>query len=288
MDINNLLKGYRNELDEVIEKHLPKENKLIDIENIDEYHSYLQTIEFDTKLGKTIAFTNGNSWYIPTLIKNLIKTMFINETYNCKLGVICSDKKAFELCDENNIKNKFYVSMPLLKVEKLNDVKKDEDYRRLVYVKTVLIHNALKFGYNVIYIDPDMAFMKPSFEYIIDKTYDHGLVLAGIKNGNMDTNIIGVIPTDKHIELFKVDYNTIEATILNSRIYKRFCGSDEEYLIMKEEYEPEKIHFLDIKLFPPGKYVSDSDEIMMLHANGVSGLYNKIEFLHKNHGWYLW
>ena len=63
-----------------------------------------------------------------------------------------------------------------------------------------------------------MAFMKPSFEYIIDKTYDHGLVLAGIKNGNMDTNIIGVIPTDKHIELFKVDYNTIEATILNSRI----------------------------------------------------------------------
>ena len=114
MDIKNLLKGFRNELDEVIEKHLPKENKLIDIENIDEYRSYLQTIEFETKLGKTIAFTNGNSWYIPTLIKNLIKSMTINEIYNCKLGVICSDKNAFQLCNENNIRNNFYVSMPLL------------------------------------------------------------------------------------------------------------------------------------------------------------------------------
>ena len=65
MDIKNLLKGFRNELNEVISKHLPGENQIISILNIDEYREFLKTIEFETKHGKTIVFTNGNSWYIP-------------------------------------------------------------------------------------------------------------------------------------------------------------------------------------------------------------------------------
>ena len=288
MDIKNLLKGFRNELNEVISKHLPGENQIISILNIDEYREFLKTIEFETKHGKTIVFTNGNSWYIPTLIRNLIKSMIKNETYKFKLGVICSDKNAFDLCYENNIKYNFHVNIPLLKVDALNAVKKDEDYHRLVYVKTVLIHTALKFGYNVIYIDPDMAFLKPSLRYIINKIDDHGLVLAGIQNGNMNTNIIGAVPNKNNIKLFEADFNTIEASLLNSKIYKRFCGSDEEFLIMKDEYNPNCIHFLDIKFFPPGIHVEKTNTIMMLHANGVSGLYNKIDFLQKYKGWFLW
>jgi hypothetical protein len=287
MEVKNLLRGFRDELNQVIKEHNMPTNKIVGISNLDKYKDYLKSIETVTKLGKTIIFTNGNSWYIPTLIKNLVKSLDANETLQCKFGVICSDMNSLKLCHENGIKDSFYVDIPELKVSSLEEVKEPEDYTRLVFVKTVLIHFALRFGYSVVYIDPDMAFLQPSLQYILDKTDENGIVLAGIKDGNMNTNIIGVKPTYENMKLFEVDINTFEANILNRKIYNRFCGSDEEFLIMKDEYDPEIINYLSLELFPPGNYVQDSNNIMMLHANGISGLNNKINFMKLHEGWFL-
>jgi hypothetical protein len=272
----------------VIRDNFQTPNETIYIENLNEYKEYLESISFQTKCGKTILFTNGNGWYISTLIKNLILSMDINDSsYRGKMGVICTDQEALDTCQTLNMVNSFLVKIPLLNIDLLTRVNNPEDYTRLVFVKIVLIYYALQFGYSIIYIDPDMAFLSPSIDYIIDKMSENMLVLAGIKEGNMNTNIIAVTPSSNLTNLFHVDVHTFEANILNRKLYNRFCGSDEEFLIIKDEYTPDSFHFLDIELFPPGLYVKDSNKIMMLHANDISGLVNKVSFLIKHKGWFL-
>lgn len=283
-----LVNTLRRDLDEIIMRHLPKVNKIITVENLEEYKEYLEKIKFETKFGKTILFTNGNGWYVSTLIKNLIKSMEKNDPeFASKMGVICSDQDAYDSAIEHKMLHPFLVKIPLLKVDKLQSVCKPEDYTRLVFVKTVLIYHALSFGYNIIYIDPDMAAIKPSIQYIVDQMSEHGLVLAGIKDGNMNTNIIGIIPNENNINLFKVDVNTFEANLINKKIYGRYCCSDEEFIVIKDEYQPDRIHFIDLEKFPPGNYIDDAKDLHMLHANGISGLDNKVNFMKKFNGWFL-
>lgn len=289
MNIKKLMKGLRSELDSVITSDIstnPLENKIITLTNLQEYKLFLKKIEFSTIHGPTILFTNGNGWYISTLIKNLLKSKLLNEPYKATMGVICSDTEAYQIALKENM-DTFLADIPLLKVDQLTSVKQKEDYLRLVFVKIVLTYHALKLGYTVIYIDPDMAFKLPSLGYIIEKISENGLVLAGYKEGNMNTNVIGTIPTQNNIKLFEVDLFTFEANLLNMTKYNRFAGSDEEFLIMKDEYSPEEIHYLDVELFPTGKTTTNNKNIMMLHANCVQGLNNKVDFLNTFGGWFI-
>jgi hypothetical protein len=288
MSVKNLLKGFRKELDQVIVKHLPGPNTIITMDNIDSYNAFLKTIQHQTVHGPTVIFTNANGWYIDTLVKNLFQSISEVETYAARLGVVCTDKDGYETA-KKHFKHVFLAHIPLLKVDDLTSVKQEEDYTRLVFIKTVLIYHALQLGYAVVYLDPDMAFLQPCLQYVVDATLEHGLVLAGFKDGNMNTNIIGVVASPSNIELFKVDSHTFEANMLNRKIYHGFCGSDEEFLVMKDEYDPEKIHFLSLDYFPPGVHMNSvkRENVKVLHANGVKGLKNKVEFLRENNGWYL-
>ena len=296
----NTLKLFRKELDDIISNKISFKNEVITCENLQEYLDFLELISMKTIHGKTIVFTNANGWYIQTLVKNLVLSIAANETFLTdsnellKFGIICTDSEGYEASLKMNTSRvrsqlnlySFFAKIPKLKVDTLARVSKTEDYLRLCFVKTVMIYHALVAGYSVIYIDPDMAMIKPSISYILDKMKENSLVLAGMKDANMNTNIIGVIPEEKYVKLFEVDSHTFEANLLSPG----FRGGDEEFLIMKEQYEPEKIHFLDISLFPPGKqlpYLTIKTDIMMLHANGVSGLDNKIKFLAENNGWFL-
>jgi len=287
MNVKTLLRQFRSELNQVIDKDLTATTDLITVENLSEYETYLDSVYTETAVGKTIIFTSANAWYIPTLVKNLVVSINQRETFRCKFGVICSDETAYNLCKENNIQYPFLVKIPGLKVDTLKTLKVADDYIRLCFVKTVLAYHALKLGYNILYIDPDMAMVRPSLEYIIDQMRQYGVVLAGIKEGNMNTNVMGIIANEKNSEMFKVDVNTFEANLLNRSIYGRFCSSDEEFIIMKDEYTPDLFHYLDIKTFPPGNYVDENNPIMMLLANSVCGLVNKVNFMKKYNGWYL-
>jgi len=291
MTVKNLLKGLRNELNNVIEKHLTNDanfNSIVTVENLDKYSSFLKEICFTTKYGNTVIFTNGNSWYMDTLIRNLVVSFKHHKEHkDYPFGVISSDEEGYSKA-KKEYKHSFLIKIPLLKVDNLMTVKQPEDYTRLCFVKTALIYHALKFGYTVLYIDPDQSFIKPSVSYLLDKIGEYGLVLAGIKEGNMNTNIIGVQPTSNNISIFELDYKTFEANLLNKRLYNRWSMSDEEFIIMKDGYDPDKIIHLDVKLFPPGSLIKDNRETaMVVHANCVSGLDNKIAFMKEYKGWFL-
>lgn len=287
MRVKELLKGFRSELDNVIAENFRDTNTIITVENLPEYEQYLDSIHFMSKHGKTILFTNGNSWYIPTLIKNLLESMKVNETLKVPMGVICTDLDGYNTCEKYDIKHAFLAKIPLLKVDDLLKVNKPEDYTRLVFIKMVLAYHALKLGYTVLYIDPDMAFVKPSLQYIIDMLDDYETILAGLPEGNMNTNILGMLPRKINIKLTEIDVHTFEANILNRTKYGRFMGGDEEIMIMKDQYHTARNYYLDIDRFPPGNYIDGSKNLMMLHANGISGLENKINFMKKYNGWFL-
>jgi hypothetical protein len=293
---------FRRDIDNGL-KELPdllSDNKIITIENLGEYEEYLKnsSTTLDLPNGKQIKyflFTNGNGWYIPTLIKNLMVSKEINETCNTTISVICSDDEAYDLAIKEGF-SAFRVHIPLLECDNLFSVKKQEDYYRLVFVKTVLTYHALMLGYSVIYIDPDMAFIKPSIDKIIEHTTSlhlinnnmevPGLLMAGSKTTNTNTNVMGVLSTPNNIELFKVDNRTFQANLLRLR-NGLYAGTDEDFLVMKNQFDHEKVYYLDQEEFPNGASNVNRDKLMMLHANCVSGLDNKIALLKQKGGWFI-
>ena len=130
--------------------------------NKDSIKKIIETCSFETTYGKSVIFTNGNEWYIETLINNLIVSMSLQEP-DFKIIVFCSDNNAYEKCKKLNTIQYFeLINIPELKVSTCttNTSCDTDEYTRLSFIKTFLI--SYKSG-STIYIKFSFLKIKQSF-----------------------------------------------------------------------------------------------------------------------------
>lgn len=268
-------------------------NDKIQIKNKDEINSIIEKAKIKTKDGKEIVlFTNGNSWYIDTLIKNLLESIKLNEKpeYN-KVIVFCSDKDGYKKAKENNFDFFEYVDIPDLGVSDIleNYNGKREYYIRLTFVKIVLISHILELGYYPVYLDPDMSFKQNSIDDLLSYlNNDCDFILSGTKS-YLNSNIMIVKPnTFVNSYLFHVENNDVDIIINDNRYW-----SDEDYLriklyVIEEMNINPKTNYICQIAYPPGcdakKYI---DKARIIHANCISGLDNKVQFLKECNVWFI-
>jgi len=296
------------------------EDSVVSIDNLEEMKSFFQSIAFESKYGQTIIFTNGNDWYIDTLIRNLL---FSYDKWNTrtdrKIGVVCTDDKAYEKAHSLGMAC-FNLKSADLGVGEMHDSLEYTSYLRLCYVKTVVTYYCLLFGYFVIYIDPDMSFnlQKENIDFIDnliegngaieytfqDYKYSHSPVTGEAKEKSeyealfcgqlsfrpgaqlccikLNTNLMVIRPSEYTRKLFCLTLTDLNnyTSDLNS------CG-DEDF-IDRFGREPKKMKFFHFTFYPGGSdNLKNKHSAFMFHANRVTGLENKIKLLKECGGWYL-
>lgn len=278
------------------------------ISNEEHVKNVIEKAKFSTDKGEVVIFTNGNGWYIDTLIQNLLKSIHLHDN-KYKIVVFCTDKDGLERCKRLNYEFFEYVDIPELQVSTITENKDNntEFYTRLTFVKIVLISYILKLGITPLYLDPDMALKKESIDKLLSYlkepyefvssgcVYDANdlskidpekrTMLKQIGNQliftNINSNIMIVKPSEYTNELFNVQHEDVER-VINSNI----MSSDEDYL--RPRLDENKTVFICQQTYPPGcdvkKYLSIA---RIIHANCVVGLDNKIKLLKECDAWYL-
>lgn len=302
----------------------------IEADNEDELYEFFEKISFDGPDGKTIIFTNTNSWYTETLILNLIKSHELcNKIYEKndqnylarKIGIICTDEEAYMKSKLLGYDCCMFKAENML-IKNALSVSKQEDYRRLTFVKILIIYYALLKNYTILYIDPDMSFNVKYLQRKIEKDANFNFIDNLLKRKNSinysfhkNRDLSGIVGINKHIDNVMagtIFYNSRYSTIyLNSNLIlslpseynkqlfrldiKMFDnisdnvknGSDEVY-INRVGRRGEKFSFWSEYRYPNGlNAVNYKDKAFMFHANCISGLDAKINLLKSCDGWYL-
>jgi hypothetical protein len=172
------------------------------IANSEEVSEFFNKISTKTR---TIIFTNGNENYVKTLINNLLASYKCRSSNQATIGVFCSDEKAYN-CAKDLGMTTCWVKIPSLGIDEAYEAAGagSELYLRLCFVKIILIKYALQLGYNVLYIDPDMAFNKDCLQELID-IKDQLTFAKYIYHDNyvfVNSNIMRVYPTDLSKNIF--------------------------------------------------------------------------------------
>jgi hypothetical protein len=259
---------------------------ILNVEEVEQFFKRI-AIKRDGTAG-TVIFTNGNDRYISTLIMNLIKSYKVVSTNPVEIGVFCSDEKAYKTALDLGMTT-CYVNIPALGIDEAYNSAGagSELYLRLCFVKILLIKYALQLGYDVLYIDPDMAFNKDCLGELISISTE--LVFAKlIRLHNfvfVNSNIMRVYPTTETIKIFD---------FVVSKDLQRYLDmlpevGDETFLKDQLLKQPNIGQSLNTNEYPSG---ADSknvppERIKMYHANCIVGLENKVEYLKRNNVWYL-
>ena len=252
------------------------------IKNSDEIRVIIEKAKFQTSShGEVVIFTNGNDWYIPTLINNLLKSMEIYEPTH-KTIVFCSDKSGYEKCKELGFKYFEFVDIPDLEVSDvlLNSDASTKQYTRLCFVKTVLVKFILELGYTPLYLDPDMAFIRPGIDNIISYLDKDDFVCAGQKS-YINTNIMIAKPTDDNKSLFHLTVGDLNTILEAPDKY-----GDED--LLRPRLIHKKFGCLDLYKYPPGNWaIKCKDIAIIIHSNCVIGLEKKIELMKNCDAWFI-
>jgi hypothetical protein len=252
------------------------------IKNTDEIREIIEKVKFQTvHHGEVVLFTNGNDWYIPTLINNLLTSMEIHEPTH-KIIVFCSDKSGYEKCKDLGFKYFEFVDIPDLEVSDLlsNSDASTKKYTRLCFVKTVLVKFILDLGYTPLYLDPDMAFVRPGIDDIISYLDKDNFVCAG-QQIYINSNIMIAKPTEDNKSLFHLTVGD-----LNRILEAPDKNSDED--LLRPRLIDRKFGCLDLYKYPPGNWAVECKDIaIIIHSNCVIGLENKIELMKNCNAWFI-
>ena len=254
----------------------------ININNTESINKLIDSVLFKSeKYGNVVIFTNGNDWYIPTVINNLLKSLNIHEPTR-KIAVFCSDKPAYNKCKELGFKYFEFVDIPDLMVSNSlsNTDANTQDYTRLSFVKIVLMKHILHMGYTPLYLDPDMSFLKPSIDLLLSYLDQSDFVCAGTKK-YINSNIMIAHPCPFTKQLFE----------LNSSQFNDVVDCDDKYGdedLLRPRLVDKSFICVHNKLYPPGcdalKYLSIA---RIIHSNCVVGLDNKIKLMKECNAWFL-
>ena len=252
------------------------------IKNTDKIKEIIEKVKFQTsRHGEVVLFTNGNDWYISTLINNLLKSMEIHEPTH-KIIVFCSDKSGYEKCKDLDFKYFEFVDIPDLNVSDVlsNSDASTKQYTRLCFVKTVLVNFIIELGYTPLYLDPDMAFIRSGIDDIISYLDNNDFVCAG-QQTYINSNIMVVKPTEDNKSLFHLTVGD-----LNTVLEAPDKSSDEDML--RPRLINRKFGCLDLYKYPPGNWAVKCKEIaIIIHSNCVIGLENKIKLMKDCNAWFI-
>jgi hypothetical protein len=253
------------------------------ISNFQEVSNYFKKISNNN----TIIFTNGNETYIPTLIRNLMYSYYrFNNEY--KIGIFCSDNKAFEKAKEFSL-DACLVDIPGLQVsEAYSSSAGSEFYLRLCFVKIILIKYALELNYDVLYIDPDMTFNLNCIDELVNNkdelTFSYYIEIPN-SIPFLNSNIMRVYPTEQNKKLFdfKIEYLPY--------FLARLPDVGDENFLRENIF---RLNITDTKSLKQNEYPAggdshyyDQNKIKMFHANCFVGLDNKINYLKKSNAWFI-
>lgn len=251
------------------------------IRNLDHVKDVIESVKYKTPLhGDVVIFTNGNYWYIRTLINNLLKSAQIHEP-NINIAVFCSDIEGHNECKELGFKHYGIVDIPLLDVDKLlsGTDASTRQYTRLSFVKIAITQYILSLGYTPLYLDPDMAFKKASIDDLLSYLNNNDFICAGT-HSYINSNILIAKPCPSNLELFNLNVGDFIKVLNDPNKY-----GDEDFL--RPRLINRKFACLDRQEYPPGCDAEKNLETArIIHANCVSGLDNKIELLKRCHVWY--
>jgi len=252
---------------------------MIEIKNTKEIDQIIEKAKFSTHLGESIIFTNGNLWYINTLIKNLILSMKKYEPRH-KIAVFCSDIQSVRIC--NALGFQIYSFVDILGLDLKNALSGTHadttEYTKLSFVKIVLTRYFLNKGLNVIYIDPDMAFKTPAINNLLSYFDKSALTLAGTPQ-HINSNIILAKPSTMNI--FNLSIEDIDHIIKHPQKF-----GDEDLLRPRLINKP--FQCVDTTHYPPGvDAIKHIKTAKIIHANCVKGLQNKIKLLQSCKVWYI-
>jgi hypothetical protein len=256
---------------------------MIKINNV----SYINTIIektkfFSEKFGNVVIFTNGNCWYIPTLINNLLKSMQIHESSR-KTIVFCSDKQGYDKCNELGFNHYEYVHIPELNISNILSGSScdTKDYTRLCFVKIVIMKHILDMGYTPLYLDPDMAFLSPGIDNLLSYLDKNDFVCAGSIE-YLNSNIMIAKPTDFNKKLFELSLEDF-----NSFLQETGYGDED---LLRPRLINKSFSCVDRTHYPNGidsiKY-KHLNLAKIIHSNCVVGLDNKIKLMKECNGWFL-
>ena len=255
---------------------------MISINNFLDINAIIEKAKFySEKHGNIIIFTNGNDWYITTLIHNLLKSMEIHEP-SIKIIVFCSDKTGYNKCSELGFEYFEYVDIQQLDVSNIlsGSSADTKDYTKLSFVKIVLMKHILELGYTSLYLDPDMAFLSPSIDDLLSYLDKDDFVCAGTKE-YLNSNIMIAKPTEFNKKLFELNLNDF-----NNILYGINTYGDED--LLRPRLECKQFSCIDTEKYPPGcdaiKYLNVAK---IIHSNCVVGLENKIKLMKDCKAWFL-
>jgi hypothetical protein len=257
--------------------------------NTEEVEDFFKKIAIKNSVtAGTLVFTNGNKSYIETLILNLLESYKKVSSTPCPIGVFCSDATAYSTSVELGM-NSCYVKIPSLGVDEAYDsaCSGSELYLRLCFVKILLIKYALQLGYDVLYIDPDMAFNKDCLAELvgINSELTFAKLIRGPNFVFVNSNIMRVYPSAKTLLIF--DF----VVTRDLPVYLKMLPDvgDETFLTHRMLVITDVGNSVNCSEYPSGadsKY-STASRIKMYHANCIVGLDNKISYLRDNKVWFL-
>jgi hypothetical protein len=264
---------------------------LIEIVNWNNIKNIVESCKFThNKYGNVVIFTNANEWYMSTLVKNLYNSMKLFEP-DKKLMIFCSDIEGYNIAKSLDYEFYAYVDIPLLNVSSFNDLNSSQSddkqtyvkYSKLCFVKTVIMRYILENGYTPLYIDPDMCLLKPSIENLLSYLDNGEIVLSGTPS-YINSNIMITMPSFNSINLFQLKDNEVDEIIYSNNI------NSDEYYIYSRISNIFKMSFICINQnehLGGNNIYNRNVETYTLHANCISGLYNKINALKKANGWFI-
>jgi hypothetical protein len=258
----------------------------ISVSNKETIRSIVERCKIATPYGDVVLFTNGNGWYINTLIKNLIRSMQIHDSkYSDNLIVFCTDDDGYKRCREEQFSNYELVKIPLLNVESFSSNNNDaiEIYTRLCFVKVAIMSYILELGYIGLYIDPDMAFTDAAIDDLLKYLdRDSNIIYAGtIKY--LNSNIMICRPRDIVKRLYTFTTDDVDYIIKTEGLY-----GDEDMFRQRLDLIRDTLDFVNCTHYPSGADLSRvRQECKMAHANCTFGLQNKIKLLTDNGCWFI-
>jgi hypothetical protein len=258
---------------------------LVKVLNKEQIKQIIERCKITTEYGDVVLFTNGNGWYINTLIKNLLVSMNIYEPeYYQNLIVFCSDEDGLGRCKDENFPNYEYVDIPTLDVSSFSsNTKNDIDiYTRLCFVKVAIMSYVLELGYIGLYIDPDMAFTDKAIEHLLKNISKKDITFAGTFQ-YLNSNIMICKPEPIIKELYNFSTQHVDYIVKTQGLY-----SDEDLFRSRLHTIQDCVGFLESMFYPPGcDLPTYRSYCKMAHANCVSGLDNKIQLLKENKSWFI-
>jgi GR25 family glycosyltransferase involved in LPS biosynthesis len=259
----------------------------ITISNKESIKAIAEKCKISTAHGDIVLFTNGNGWYINTLIKNLITSMKLHDAdYYNNLIVFCSDQDGYQRCKEEQFENYELVTIPLLNVDSFtsNNSNDIDIYTRLCFVKVALMSYLLELGYIGLYIDPDMAFTDKAIDDLISYLKAPANIFYAGREEYINSNIMICRPCDIVKKLYSLTTDDVDYIIKTDGFY----GDEDLFRSRIPSMNGIKLVCVNETNYPNGKDLPRvRSHCKMAHANYVVGLQNKIKLLTDNSCWFI-